>query len=76
MPIKYTSVLLDIYEYLSGAYLNSVLVTNTDQNEILNIVHALKCIESKGVEDISQKFLKMKLQPFWTRSSASWPVPE
>ena len=48
----------DTSEYLSGVYPNSMLVTNTDQSEILNIVHAIKSSESKGVNDISPRIVK------------------
>ena len=35
-----------------------MLVTNIDQSEILNIVHALQSNESKGVDDISPRIVK------------------
>ena len=44
-----------ISEYLSGVHPNSMLVTNTDQSEIRNIVQALKSSESKGVSSVFNK---------------------
>ena len=35
-----------------------MLITITDQNEIPNIVHALKCSESKRVDDILSRIIK------------------
>ena len=57
----------------SGVY--RILVINTDHNEIFNLVHALKSSESKDVDNISPKLLKMLLQPYWTRSYMSLISP-
>ena len=61
---KIPPVLGDISKYFSGVYPYSMLVSNTDPSEILNIVHALKSSERKGVAPSHQELLKMLLHSF------------
>ena len=49
---------IDIAGHLTWTYLNSMLVTETEPNEIKNIVDILKARSSKGYDDISSRVVK------------------